>query len=94
MIVTTALAAAAATALPALRAPLAAYVAVVAFTRVLFGAHFPLDVIVGTLIGLQSGRFSAALVTSIGLLPGGSPRPLVAATAPPPEPAVTTAGSR
>jgi membrane-associated phospholipid phosphatase len=69
LIVTTAMAAAAASAVPLLRRPLAAYVALVAFTRVLFGAHFPLDVIVGAALGYELGLFSASLLANARLLP-------------------------
>ena len=63
------MAAAAATAVPLLRRPLIAYVAVVAFTRVLFGAHFPLDVLVGAALGYELGLFSAGLLANARLLP-------------------------
>ena len=56
LIVTAAMAAAAASAVPALRRPLFAYVALVALTRVMFGAHFPLDVLVGGDRGLRARR--------------------------------------
>ena len=69
LIVTTAMAAAAATALPVLRRPLIAYVVVIALTRVMFGAHFPLDVLVGTVLGYELGTFSARLMASARLLP-------------------------
>ena len=69
LIVTAAMAAAAATAVPVLRRPLIAYVAVIAFTRVLFGAHFPLDVIVGAALGYELGLFSASLMANARLLP-------------------------
>jgi membrane-associated phospholipid phosphatase len=45
------------------------YLAAVAITRMTFGAHFPLDVIVGTIAGWQVGRFSVALTRAAGLLP-------------------------
>jgi membrane-associated phospholipid phosphatase len=69
LIVTTAMAAAAATALPVLRRPLIAYVAVIALTRVMFGAHFPLDVLVGAVLGYELGVFSARLMASARMLP-------------------------
>ena len=56
--VTTALAAAAAALVPALRAPLWAYAALIAFTRVSYGAHLPSDVI----SGIALGALAAALV--------------------------------
>jgi dolichol-phosphate mannosyltransferase len=69
LIVTTAMATAAAGAVPALRRPLLAYVVVVALTRVMFGAHFPLDVVVGAVVGYELGMFAARLMTSARLLP-------------------------
>jgi membrane-associated phospholipid phosphatase len=69
LIVTTAMATAAAAAAPVLRAPLVAYVAAVAFTRVLFGAHFPLDVVMGTVLGYELGLFTVALLANVRLLP-------------------------
>ena len=41
-------------------------------TRMAFGAHFPLDVMVGAVIGSQVGRFSAALTRAAGLLPAAA----------------------
>jgi membrane-associated phospholipid phosphatase/MFS family permease len=69
MIVTTALAAVAGAAAPKLRPALVVYVAAVGFTRVLFGAHFPLDVLVGAALGYEMGLFSVALVANARLLP-------------------------
>jgi membrane-associated phospholipid phosphatase len=69
LIVTSAMAAAAASAVPALRRPLLAYVAMVALTRVTFGAHFPLDVLVGAVVGYELGVFAARLMASGRLLP-------------------------
>jgi undecaprenyl-diphosphatase len=69
LIVTAAMAAAAAGAVPALRRPLLVYVGLVALTRVLFGAHFPLDVLVGALVGHELGLFAARLMASARLLP-------------------------
>jgi membrane-associated phospholipid phosphatase/MFS family permease len=74
LIVTTALATVAATAVPRLRGPLAIYVLAVGFTRVLFGAHFPLDVVVGTVLGYELGVFATVLVANARLLPMPSPR--------------------
>jgi membrane-associated phospholipid phosphatase len=54
MAITAALAIATALAFPRLRTALWIYVAAVAFTRVLFGAHFPLDVVAGTALGVAS----------------------------------------
>jgi membrane-associated phospholipid phosphatase/MFS family permease len=69
LIVTSAMATAAASAVPALRRPLIAYVAMVALTRVLFGAHFPIDVLVGVVVGHELGTFTARLLASGRLLP-------------------------
>lgn len=68
MVITTAVAAAGASMVPALRGALALYIAVVALTRITFGAHFPLDVVVGTVFGYEVGRFSTALGFATGLL--------------------------
>ena len=68
LIVTTAMATAAAAAVPALRRPLLFYVAMVALTRVLFGAHFPIDVMVGAIVGYELGTFTARLLASGRLL--------------------------
>jgi membrane-associated phospholipid phosphatase/MFS family permease len=73
LIVTTAMAAAAASAVRALRVPLLVYVAAVAFTRVLFGAHFPLDVLVGVALGYELGLFTARLLANARLLPEPMP---------------------
>jgi dolichol-phosphate mannosyltransferase len=69
LIVTTAMASAAAVALPILRKPLIAYVVLIGLTRVLFGAHFPLDVLAGAVLGYEIGVFSARLMASARLLP-------------------------
>jgi MFS transporter, DHA1 family, tetracycline resistance protein len=59
MAITAALAIATALAFPRLRTALWAYVVAVAFTRVLFGAHFPLDVFAGTALGAASALLVA-----------------------------------
>jgi dolichol-phosphate mannosyltransferase len=69
LVVTAAMVAATATALPKLRTPLLLYLATVAITRMLFGAHFPLDVIVGAMLGWETGLFAAGLAAAAGLLP-------------------------
>jgi membrane-associated phospholipid phosphatase/MFS family permease len=74
LIVTAAMATAAASAAPLLRAPLVAYVGVVAFTRVLFGAHFPIDVVIGGAFGYELGLFTAALLANARLLPAAAGR--------------------
>jgi len=63
------LAAYAAAMAPPLRAVLFAYLGAVAFTRMTFGAHFPLDVAVGAIVGTTVGRFSVALTRAAALLP-------------------------
>ena len=60
MAITAALAVAIALAFPRLRYALWAYVAAVAFTRVMFGAHFPLDVVAGTVLGTASALLVAS----------------------------------
>jgi membrane-associated phospholipid phosphatase/MFS family permease len=69
MIVTAALATVAGAIVPWLRGPLVVYVAAVGFTRILFGSHFPLDVVVGTVLGYEFGIFTVAMVASARLLP-------------------------
>ena len=69
LLVTTAMAAAAAAAVRALRRPLLAYVGALALTRLLFGAHSPFDVLVGAAFGHQVGLFTTALLTSARLPP-------------------------
>jgi undecaprenyl-diphosphatase len=65
MAITAALAVALALAFPRLRAPLWGYVAAVAFTRVMFGAHFPLDVIAGTALGTASALIVASAAQAV-----------------------------
>lgn len=78
LIVTTAMAVTAAAAAPVLRPLLWVYVAAVGVTRVVFGAHFPLDVIVGIAFGYEAGLFSVALARATGLLPAGAAERLAA----------------
>ena len=59
MAVITALAAAAWFAFPRLRYPLIAYVALNGVTRVLFGAHFPVDVVAGIVLGYEAHELCA-----------------------------------
>jgi membrane-associated phospholipid phosphatase/predicted MFS family arabinose efflux permease len=87
LIVTTALVAAAVTMAPLLRAPAFAYLAAIAVTRITFGAHFPLDVVLGTIVGWQVGLFSVAVMRTTGLLPqrsrsAGDRRPATPINAP------------
>ncbi|HEU4611376.1 MAG TPA: phosphatase PAP2 family protein, partial [Kofleriaceae bacterium] len=78
LMVTAALVAAAAAIAPRLRNPLIVYLAAVGLTRMLFGAHFPLDVAVGAALGWEVGLFSVALVRAAGLLPAAEPRRVLA----------------
>jgi membrane-associated phospholipid phosphatase/MFS family permease len=73
LIVTAAMASAAAAAVPALRGPLLAYTVLIGVTRVLFGAHYPLDVVVGAVLGYEIGLFGARLMASARLLPVAVP---------------------
>jgi membrane-associated phospholipid phosphatase len=73
LIVTAAIASAASVAVPALRRPLIAYTVLIGLTRVLFGAHFPLDVLVGAAVGYELGLFAARLMGSARLLPVAVP---------------------
>jgi membrane-associated phospholipid phosphatase len=73
LIVTAAMASAAAAAVPGLRRPLLAYTVVIGVTRVLFGAHFPLDVLAGAVLGYEIGLFTARLMASARLLPAAVP---------------------
>ena len=59
MAITAALATGAAIAFPRARLALGLYVAAVAFTRVLFGAHFPFDTVAGTALGVASALLVA-----------------------------------
>jgi len=68
MAITAALAVSTAIAFPRLRAPLWALLVLLGFTRVLFGAHFPLDTVAGILLGYVSARATYALFTESGLL--------------------------
>jgi MFS family permease len=67
MAITTALAVSTALVFPRLRAILWTYVGAVAFTRVLFGAHFPLDIVAGVALGYVSARAVHAVFTEAGL---------------------------
>jgi membrane-associated phospholipid phosphatase len=75
MAVITALAAAAWFVFPRLRYPLIAYVALNGVTRVIFGAHFPLDVLAGIALGYGSARAARALFTQTGVFPPRSSEP-------------------
>jgi membrane-associated phospholipid phosphatase/MFS family permease len=92
LMVTAAMAAAAAGAVPQLRRPLLAYVGVIAVTRVLFGAHYPLDVVVGGVLGYELGLFTTSLLVNARLLPGH--RTAAEASEPMPEHAALPAETR
>jgi membrane-associated phospholipid phosphatase len=62
MAVITAVAASAWFALPRLRGVLVAYIALNAVTRVVFGAHFPLDVVAGIALGYGSALAARSLL--------------------------------
>jgi MFS family permease len=68
MAITAALAVSTALVFPRLRTILWAYVVTVAFTRVLFGAHFPLDTVAGIALGYVSARATYALFVEAGVL--------------------------
>jgi membrane-associated phospholipid phosphatase len=68
MAVVTALAATAWFFFPRLRYPLIAYVVLNGVTRVLFGAHFPLDVVAGIALGYGSARAVQALFVQTGVI--------------------------
>jgi membrane-associated phospholipid phosphatase/predicted MFS family arabinose efflux permease len=69
LIVTTALVATAAAMAPRLRPALFVYVAAVAVTRITFGAHYPLDVVVGAVLGWEVGLFTVAVMRAARLVP-------------------------
>jgi membrane-associated phospholipid phosphatase len=69
LIVTAALVFATAAILPRLRPLLYTYLAAIALTRITFGAHFPLDVVVGAVLGREFALFSVSLVANTRLLP-------------------------
>jgi membrane-associated phospholipid phosphatase/MFS family permease len=68
VVITTALVVSTVRLFPALRLPLWSYLAVVAFTRVFFGAHFPLDVVAGLAIGYVSARAIHVLLAEMSFL--------------------------
>jgi membrane-associated phospholipid phosphatase len=90
LIVTTAMVATAMAMARVLRGPLLVYLAAVAVTRITFGAHFPLDVLIGTVVGWQVGLATAALIRAARLLPPApatAAQPAAGAAAPEPAPA-------
>jgi dolichol-phosphate mannosyltransferase len=64
--ITASLAVATALLFPRLRTLLVAYIAAVAFTRVMFGAHFPLDTLAGAALGVSSALLVAVAVERLG----------------------------
>ncbi|HEX2085059.1 MAG TPA: MFS transporter [Solirubrobacteraceae bacterium] len=87
LMVTAAMVAALVKIAPRLKWPLVGYLLAVAVTRITFGAHFPLDVVVGGIVGWEVGVFSVDLVRAGGLLPGRAPAPEpLVAPAPAPQP--------
>jgi membrane-associated phospholipid phosphatase/MFS family permease len=86
LIVTAALASTAAALAPRLRPVLLGYVLAVAVTRMTFGAHFPLDVTVGAILGWEVGRFTVAVMQAARLVPGVRRRaaPILGAVQPAP----------
>jgi len=66
--VTAALAFAAARLYPFLRIPVWAWTAVVAFSRVLFGSHFPLDTVAAIALGYGTGWLLFDLLSTTGML--------------------------
>jgi membrane-associated phospholipid phosphatase len=76
MAVVTALAATAWFAIPRLRGILVAYIALNAVTRVSFGAHFPTDVLAGTLLGYGSALAGRSLFRQTAALRATPVRPL------------------
>ena len=75
LVVTAAMVAAAGMTVRGLRPVLLSYLAAIAITRVMFGAHFPLDVLFGTAIGWEVGLVAVAMTKAVGLLPGAGGRP-------------------
>ncbi|HSL65468.1 MAG TPA: MFS transporter [Gaiellaceae bacterium] len=83
MAITAALAAGAALSFRRAVPVLAAYVAAVAFTRVMFGAHFPFDTVAGTALGIASALLVAAALdrarrSPVGADEAAAPSPLAA----------------
>jgi membrane-associated phospholipid phosphatase len=68
LVVTAAMVVAAIVAVPALRHVLLPYLAVIAVTRILFGAHFPSDVVVGLFVGTAAGLFVAGAAEAVGAI--------------------------
>ena len=64
--VTTAIVTSAAALVPRLRVPLWVYAALIAVTRISYGAHFPTDVLSGLVLGYLAGHVTVALVERPG----------------------------
>lgn len=92
MVVTAAIAAVVIAAVPRLRGPVWLYIAAVGLTRVLFGSHFPLDVVVGVAFGWVAGRFPVTLLQAAGLFPE-APEETAHPRTPPLRPAAAPAGA-
>jgi len=73
LVVTSAMVVASVVAVPWLRWILVPYTGVIATTRILFGAHFPSDVVVGAGVGIVAGCFVVGAVRAVGWLPAGAP---------------------
>lgn len=87
VVVTTAMVVVIARTFPATRRPLAAIVAVIVVTRVLAGAHFPSDVLLGLVVGWASARLAHGVLCDLGVVgPWRAPRDAPALSAPPPPP--------
>jgi phosphodiesterase/alkaline phosphatase D-like protein/membrane-associated phospholipid phosphatase len=68
VVVTVALVTAIASRIPWLGPPLGVYAAVIAVTRVSYGAHFPIDVVAGIVLGVAAARVVVALLTESRLV--------------------------
>jgi membrane-associated phospholipid phosphatase len=79
LMVTTAMVVTAIGLVPRLRWVLLPYLAAIAITRVTFGAHFPLDVVVGIAIGRECGLFTLAAFRAAALVPAAKAAEPVAA---------------
>jgi MFS family permease len=86
MAITAALAVATALTFPRLRYALWTYVAAVAFTRVMFGAHFPFDAVAGTALGTAS-----AILVALAFARGGRRRAIAGEAEPLADDAVVVA---
>jgi undecaprenyl-diphosphatase len=97
LVVTSAMVVASVVAVPWLRWVLVPYLGVIAATRILFGAHFPSDVVVGAAIGVVAGFFVVGAVRAAGWLPAATAparrwRPAAAGRVPAAVPSPTSGG--